>query len=181
MRKAVYTGIVTGIILTIILILGTLCRIVLQADTVVANLTFIIIFIIAIAGTLWIAMERYNRSSITSWSLLNLVAIITSITTALLFSTANFMYSRYFSTGYLSDLVNQSKQDWLQRNYSAQSISSQGEDDLYKTPWNFAFNNLEVMLVVLFVISLLIAFVYYSKNRNKVRLHENHHNHELIF
>lgn len=181
MRKAINIGIITGFILTIILILGTMCRILLPADTTLANLTFTIIFVFAITITLWIAMDRYSRSTIASWSNLNLVAIITSVITAVLFSIASFIYTRYFSPGYLSDLMEQSRQNWLDRNVSAQNISTQGEWTWYKTPWNFAFNNLQVMLVVLFVISLFIAFVYYSKNRNKIPQHENHNNHELIF
>lgn len=181
MRKAIYTGIITGLILTIILVMGTMCRILLPADTAGANLTFIIIFVFAITITLWIAMSRYSRSTIATWSNLSLVSIITTITTALVFSTASFLYTRYFTTGYLSDLMERSKQNWLDRNYSAQSISSQGEWTWYRTPWNFAFNNLQVMLLVLFVISMFIAFVYYSKNRNKIPEHENHNNHELIF
>jgi hypothetical protein len=181
MRKAINTGIITGLILTVILVMGTMCRIVLPADTFGANLTFTIIFVFAITITLWIALTRYSKSIATTWSNLSLVAIITSITTAVLFSTASFIYTRFFSTSYLSDLMEQSRQNWIDRNYSAQTITGQGEWTWYKTPWNFAFNNLQVMLVVLFVISLCIAFVYYSKNRNKVPLHENHNNHELIF
>ena len=181
MRKAINTGIITGLILTIILIMGTICRILLPSDTAGANFTFTLMFVSAITITLWIAMSRYSRSLAASWSSLSLVAVITSITTAVLFSTASFIYTRYFSTGYLSDLMAQSKDNWLQRNYSAQTITSQGEWTWFKTPWNFAFNNLQLMLVVLFVISLCIAFVYYSKNRNKIPLHEDHDNHELIF
>lgn len=181
MRKAINTGIVTGLILTLILILGTMCRILLPADTVGANLTFTVIFVFAIAITLWIAMSRYNRSLTASWSSLSVVAIITSFTSAVLFSTASFIYTRYFSQGYLSYLMEKSSQSWLQRNYSSPTISSLGDWAWYKTPWNFAFNNLQVMLGVLFIISLIIAYLYYSRNRNKAPLHENHNNHELIF
>jgi hypothetical protein len=181
MRKAINTGIITGLVLTFVLISGTFCRIVFPADTVGANLTFTLIFVFAITITLWFAMTRYSRSIAASWSNLSLVAIVTSITTAVLFSTASFIYTRFISPGYLSYLMEQSEQNWLQRNYSAESITSQGEWTWYKTPWNFAFNNLQVMLVVLFVISLFIAFVYYSKNRHKTPLHEDHNNHELIF
>lgn len=181
MRKAINTGIVTGLILTIVLILGTICRIVLPANTTGANLTFTLIFMAVITITLWIAMTRYSRSLAATWSNLSLVAVIASFTTAILFSTASLIYTRNFSQGYLSHLMEKSRQKWLQDSYSNQSLSSLGEWTWYKTPWNFAFNNLQVMLVVLFVISLFIAFVYYSKNRNKVPLHENHNNHELIF
>jgi hypothetical protein len=174
MRKAINTGIITGLILTIIMILGTMCRILFPATTTIANITFIIIFVSAITMTLWIALSQYSRSAIGSWSNLSLISTITSATTAILFSTASLIYTRYFSTGYLSDLMDPSKQNWFQRNYSTQSLASQA-------PWNFAFNNLQVMLVVLFVISLFITFVYYSVNRNKIPLHENHHNQELIF
>jgi RsiW-degrading membrane proteinase PrsW (M82 family) len=181
MRKAINTGIVTGLILTIVLVLGTLCRILLPADTFGANLTFTIIFISVITASLWIAMTRYSRSLAANWTNLSVVAVVTSVTTAVLFSTASFIYTRYFPTRYLSELMVQSKQNWLQRDYSTQSLTPQGEWTWIKTPWNFAFNNLQVMLVVLFVISLFIAFVYYSKNRNKIPLHEDHNNHELIF
>ena len=180
MRKAVNTGIITGLILTVILILGTLCRLLLPADTTVANLTFTIIFISAITITLWIAMGRYSRSTIPSWGSLILVSTITSFTTAVLFSTASFLYTRFFDTHYLADLLARSKENWAERTYTSQSMAL-GDWNWYKAPWNFAFNNLQLMLIALFVISLCIAFVYYSRNRNKVPLHENHNNHELIF
>ena len=181
MRKAINTGIITGLILTVVLSLGILCRILIPADTRGANLTFTIIFITAITITLWISMERYTRSGSPTWTSLSLISIITTISTAFLFSTASFIFTRYFPSRYLSDLMEASKQNWLERGYSAQSIAGQGEWTWYKTPWNFAFNNLQVMLVVLFVISLCIAVIYYTKNRNKVAQHENHNNHELIF
>jgi hypothetical protein len=69
----------------------------------------------------------------------------------------------------------------VERTYSTQNMGLQGDWNWFRTPWNFAFNNLQLMLIVLFVISVFIAFVYYSRNRNKVPLHENHNNHELIF
>ena len=181
MRKAINTGIITGLILAIVLILGTLSRMLLLANTGGANLIFTIIFISAIIITMWIAMNRYCRSLAATWSNLSIVAVITSITTAVLFSVASLIYTKYFSTEYLSYLKEQSKANWLNRNYSTQSIAGQGEWTLYNTPWNFSFSNLQLMLVVLFGISLFIAFVYYSRNRNKVPLHESHDNHELIF
>jgi RsiW-degrading membrane proteinase PrsW (M82 family) len=158
-----------------------MCRILIPADTAGANLTFTIIFISSITITLWLFMERYSRRNSPTWTNLSIIAIVTTISSAFLFSTASFIFTRYFPTRYLSDLMEASKQNWLERSYSAQSIAGQGDWSWYKTPWNFAFNNLQVMLVVLFVISLFIAFVYYSKNRNKVTQHENHNNHELIF
>lgn len=181
MRKAVNIGITTGLILTVVLILGTMCRIFLPADTTGANLTFTIIFISAISIALWIAMEQYSKSNVPTWSNLTVVAVLSSITTALLFSTISFIYTRFFSSGYLSDLMEKSRQNWIERSYSTDSIAAQGEWTWYKTPWNFAFNNLQVMLVVLFVISMFIAFLYYTKNRSKLSLHEGHNNHELIF
>lgn len=181
MRKAINTGITTGLILTIIFILGTMCRVLLPAYTTVANLTFTIIFLAAITIVLWIAMQRYSKTNLPSWSNLSVIAILTTITTALLFSTVSFIYTRFFSSGYLSDLMLKSKETWIDKGYSSESIAGQGEWTWYRTPWNFAFNNLQVMLMVLFVISLFIAIVFYSKNRNKLSLHEGHDNHELIF
>ncbi|HKH60584.1 MAG TPA: DUF4199 family protein [Flavitalea sp.] len=181
MRKAINTGIIAGVILTVIMILGTVCRKLFPANTIGANLIFTIVFIAAIAIILWIAMERYSRFTSLSWTSLGIISIFTSITAAVLFSTASFIYARFFSSTYLSQLIAQAKQRWVEREYSAQSITGQGEWNWYRTPWNFAFNNLQLMLVVLFVISLCIAFVYYSKNRSKINLHESHNNHELIF
>ena len=181
MRKAINTGILTGFILSIILMLGTMCRMFLPGHTTIANLTFTIIFISVIVIALWVAMGSYSRSVSPSWSNLAFISIITTITTSVLFSTLSFIYSRFFSSRLLSYVAEQSKPNWLEPGYSAQSIAAQGELTWYKIPWNFAFNNLQVMLVVLFVISLFIAFVYYSKNRNKIPQHESHNNHELIF
>ena len=181
MRKAITTGIMTGIILTIILILGTLCRILFPANTMGANLTFILIFVFAIIMVLWVALKKFNRSTSTNWTQLNAVAVITSVTTALLFGAASFIYTKYVPAGYLSDLMEQSKQKLLGSNYSAQSISPQVELAWYQAPLNFAFNNLQVMLVVLFVLSIITAYVYYSRNRESISQHESHNNQELIF
>ncbi len=181
MRKAVNIGITTGLILTVILILGTLCRIFRPADTTGANLTFTIIFVSAISAVLWIVMEQYSKSNLPTWTNLTIISIMASVTTALLFSTSSFIYTRFFSSGYLSDLMEKSSQNWIERNYSSAGITAQGEWTWYRTPWNFAFNNLQVMLVVLFIISVFVAFLYYTKNRNKLSLHEGHNNHELIF
>ena len=181
MRKAINTGIVTGVILTVIMILGTVCRKLFPANTTGANLIFTIVFVAAIAIILWVAMERYSRFTSLSWTSLGIISIFTSITAAVLFSTASLIYARFFSSTYLSQLIAQAKQRWVEREFSAQSITGQGELNWHRTPWNFAFNNLQMMLIVLFVISLCIAFVYYSKNRSKINLHEGHNNHELIF
>lgn len=180
MRKAINTGIITGLIITVIMILGTICRIYFPADTTGANLTFTVIFVSAITIVLWLAMERFTKSNSFTRSNLNLIAVVTTITTAVLFSAASFIYTS-FSPKYLSGLMGEAKQNWIERNYSAQSIASQGEWTWYRTPWNFAFNNLQVMLMVLFVISFCIAFVYYSKNRSRTLQHHGHDNHELIF
>lgn len=180
MRKAVNTGIISGLILTVIMILGTILRIYKPADTTGANLTFTIIFLSAIILVLWIAMERYTKTNSFTWSYLNLIAIATTITTAVVFSAASFIYTS-FSSKYLSHLMVEAKKNWIEQNYSAQTIASQGEWTWYRTPWNFAFNNLQVMLMVLFVFSLFVAFVYYSKNRSRTLQHDGHNNHELIF
>ena len=181
MRKAVNIGITTGLIFTTILILGTMCRRFLPADTTGANLTFTIIFISAIAIVLLIVMENYSKANLPTWNKLTVISIVASMTTAILFSTASFVYTRFFSSGYLSDLMKRSRQNWIERNYSSDSLAGEGAWTWYKNPWNFAFNNLQVMLVVLFVISVFIAFLYYTRNRNKLSLHEGHNNHELIF
>jgi hypothetical protein len=181
MRKAINIGITTGLILTVILILGTMCRIFRPADTIGANLTFTIIFISAISIALWVAMEHYSKSNLPTWTNLTVISITASLTTALLFSTTSFIYTKFFSSGYLSGLMEKTSQNWIENSYSSSSIASQGEWTWYKTPWNFAFNNLQVMLVVLFVIAVFVAFLYYTKNRSKLSLHEGHNNHELIF
>lgn len=184
MRKAINTGIVTGLILTIILILGTLCRIFKPANTTLANLIFTVIFVAAITIVLWIAMDRYSRSGSPTRGSLSLVAIITTITTAVLFSGSSLVLrsTKVIPARYLSGLMPaDAEPNWLDQTYSTQSIAGQSEAAWFRTPWNFAFNNLQLMLLALFVISLCIAFVYYSKNRHKSDLHENHNNHELIF
>ena len=113
-----------------------------------------------------------------------MVAIVTSVTTALLFSGASLILrsTKVIPDRYLSRLMPADREsNWLDQTYSAQGLSSQADSTWLGTPWNFAFNNLQLMLLVLFVISLCIAFVYYSRNRHKSELHENHNNHELIF
>lgn len=184
MRKAINTGIVTGLILTIILILGTLCRIFKPADTTGANLIFTVIFVAAITIVLWVAMDRFSRSGSPTRRSLSLLAIITSVTTAVLFSGVSLILrsTKVIPARYLSGLMPaDAEPSWLDQTYSAQGVSGPAEATWFRTPWNFAFNNLQLMLVALFVISLCIAFLYYSKNRHKADLHENHNNHELIF
>lgn len=184
MRKAINTGIVTGLILTVILILGTLCRIFKPSNTTPANLIFTVIFIAAITIVLWIAMDRFSRLGSPTRKSLSLVAIITSVTTAVLFSGASLILrsTKVIPDRYLSRLMPaDGETGWLDQTYAAQSITSDSASSWFGTPWNFAFNNLQLMLLALFVISLCIAFVYYSKNRHKSEQHENHNNHELIF
>lgn len=184
MRKAINTGIVTGLILTVILILGTLCRVFKPSDTTPANLIFTVIFVAAITIVLWIAMDRFSRLGLPSRKSLTFVAVIASVTTAVLFSGASLILrsTKVIPARYLSGLMPADGQpSWLDQTYSTQGISGANEATWFRTPWNFAFNNLQLMLLALFVISLCIAFVYYSKNRHKADLHENHNNHELIF
>ena len=177
MRKAINTGIITGVVLTFILILGTVCRILRPADTTLANLTFSVIFVSAISIALWIAMDRFSRSNYVGLSHLGVLAIFSTITTSILFSATSFVYSR-FSSRSLFDLMDDG---WLKRSYTSQSLADQGTWLWFKTPWNFAFNNLQIMLLVLFVLSIFVAVVYYSKNRRRASQHEGHNNHELIF
>lgn len=181
MRKAIYTGLIAGAILAIIFTAISYSRIMLPSNSKAANITFLIVILSCVVATLWLAMNRYSRYSKVRWTHLNLISIVAGVTTALIFSTASFVYAQYIQPDYLSDLMKQSKQHWIDNYYSLGSIAGQGEWFWYSTPLSFALNDFKIVFLVLLVLSTCVAFVYYSKNKHKIPDHSDSRNHELIF
>lgn len=85
MIKAILTGLITGIIISIILIGATFVRGFLP-DTFTANLFFITFFFAGIVGVLWLSLNYYSRTSAVKWMSLSMTGIISSIIAAIIVS-----------------------------------------------------------------------------------------------
>ena len=177
MRKAINTGIFAGIIISVFFVGAPYIRAILP-DTVTSDILFFTVFFGCIATTLWLSLNYYCKSSAVKWSSLNITSIITSIIAAMMVSIAGFIYTRFIHPGYLGELVKSSGQDLPQKNFSS---LDDGEWTWFKTPVNFALYNFQDIIIVLFLFSLLIAALYYARNRNRLPGQINANHHELIF
>lgn len=178
MRNAVKTGFFTGIIISAILIGGTYLRRFLP-DTFTANLLFLILFFGSIVTTLWLSLNHYCKTSEVKWMSLNITGIISSIIAALLVSFHGFLYSRFKDPAYFDEIMKIPAANWQKRNYISQTFT--GEWTWFRTPANYALNNFKDLMIVLFLISVIIAAIYYIRNRNRLPDADHHKNQELIF
>lgn len=181
MRKALTIGIASGIIISIILLGGMYLKQSLPAGNLAVELSFVFVLFALIATTLWVSMNRYSRSAAIQWGSLNFTGLIASLVAALLISIAGFFYTTYIHPGYLSELMDLSQQSWKENEFSASSIAAQVHWSWFDTPLDFALYNFQSIVVVLFVLTILIATLYYVLNRNRISGHDNANNHELIF
>ena len=85
MSKAIITGLVTGIIISGILIGATYIRGLLP-DTFTANLFFLVFFFASIAGSLWISLNIYCKTSAVRWITLTVTGVVASVIAAVLVS-----------------------------------------------------------------------------------------------
>lgn len=85
MSKAIFTGFVTGIIISGILIGATYLRGLLP-DTFTANLFFLVFFFASIACTLWVSLNIYSKTSAVRWISLTVAAIVASLIASVLVS-----------------------------------------------------------------------------------------------
>lgn len=85
MSKAIITGFVTGIVISGILIGATYIRGLLP-DTFTANLFFLVFFFSTIAGTLWLSLNIYCKTSAVRWIALTVTGVVASIIAAVLVS-----------------------------------------------------------------------------------------------
>lgn len=178
MRKAVITGLVTGIIISLILIGGTYLRRFLP-DTFTANLLFLILFFGSIVTTVWLSLHLYCRRSVVKWMTLSVTGIISSIIAALLVSIHGYMYSRFTDPTYLDEIMLLSKQKWQKTNDAAESFI--GSWTWFQSPADLAWYNFRDLILLLFLISITITVVFYLLNRNRNPGQDQNENHELIF
>jgi hypothetical protein len=181
MRKALNTGLATGIILSLIIIGAGYIQKMLPVASAGNQFVFLALFVGIIALTFWMAMSYYSKSSTVRWGSLNLTGIIASVIATLIVGTAGFLYTRYIDPSYLDTLMDNSQQNWNRLNYEASAIATQGEWEWFKNPWNFAVYHSQVTIVVLSVVALIITSVYYIRHRKRTPDHESSNNHELIF
>ena len=83
MGKAVITGFVSGIIISLILIGATYVRTFLP-DTFTANLFFLVFFFSSVAGVLWLSLNHYCRTSAVRWMSLTCTGVLSSIIAAVI-------------------------------------------------------------------------------------------------
>ena len=180
MRNATIQGLITGVILSILLIVGFYLMIRLPKDTSVNSYTNLILYSGIVAVTTWVSLKQMvKRSPLVMNRMLGFL-FITIILTAALFSLATYCYARYIDSNYLGLLLENSKQNWADKNYSLQSIAGQGECTWYSSPLNYALMELRVMLFSLFIIMLPVATLFYIRNKNRIAM-EHSNNPELIY
>jgi hypothetical protein len=180
MRNASIRGFTTGIILAAMLIIGFYLMIQLPKDTSVNSNTNFILYAFIVAVTLWIALKQFNRRHTIVLNRLFVFVMVLIITTSVLFSVGAFCYAQFIDTSYLSTLLESSRQNWAEKNYSLQVIAGQGEWTWYSSPLNYALMELKVMLFSLAIIAIPIATVFYLRNKNRI-MPLAYNNPELIY
>jgi hypothetical protein len=115
MRKAIFTGLFTGLIISVILIGGTYLRRFLP-HTFTANLMFFIFFFGSIVTVLWLSLNFYCKSSTVKWMSLGTTGVVASLIAALLVSLHGFLYSRFSDPAYLDEIMQVSKAKWQSTN-----------------------------------------------------------------
>lgn len=178
MRKAIITGLITGIIISAILICGTYLRRFLP-DTFTANLLFLIFFFGSIVTVLWLSFNHYCKTSAVRWKSLSITGIVSSIMAALLVSMHGYLYSRVSNRNYIEEIILLSRQKWEKTNTAAESVL--GDWTWFQTPVRYAIDNFKELIVLLALISLVITVVFYLLNRKRHPHHLTHKNEELIF
>ena len=180
MRNASIRGFTTGIILAVMLIIGFYLMIQLPRDTSVNSYTNFILYAFIVSITLWISLKQFNRRNTLVLNRLFAMLAIMIVTTAVLFSIGAYCYAQFIDTTYLSRLLESSRQNWAEKNYSLQMIAGQGEWTWYSSPLNYALMELKVMLFSLAVIVTPIATIFYLRNKNRI-MPLAYNNPELIY
>lgn len=181
MRKALVTGMATGVLLFLILIGALYVKQHLPYGNLPTDVIFLIILFGLIAGTLWFSMNYYCRSSAVRWGSLNFTGLTASFIAAMLVSVAGYLYTTYIHPGYLAEVMNASNDKWQSNGYSAAAIAGQLEWAWFDSPLDFALYNFQGIIIVLCITTLVIATVYYVRHRHRISDHNNADNHELIF
>ncbi len=176
MKKAIKIGFFTGIIISMVLISATYVRQFLP-DTFTANLLFFVLFFAAVVLVLWYSLHLYCKSSAVKWMSLSLTGIISSAIAALLVSVHGYVYGLFDTTPSLGALLQSSTARWEKTNEAAGFLL----DSWFGNPLNYALYHFGNLVLVLFLLSLLIAAVYYLRHRKRSPYHESSKNHELIF
>lgn len=177
MRKAVITGLFTGIIISAILICGTYVRRFLP-DTFTANLLFLVLFFGSIVTVLWLSLHHYCKTSEVKWKSLSITGMISSIIAALLVSVHGLMYSRFTDPAYLDEIMQISQQKWENTNNAAESLI--GSWTWFQNPFNSLWYNFRDLIIVLFLLSITITIIFYLTNRKRLP-YQDKEDHELIF
>ena len=177
MRKAVITGLFTGLIISVILIGGTYLRRFLP-HTFTANLLFLLLFFGSIVTVLWFSLIHYCKRSAVKWMSLGLTGVMSSIIAALIVSIHGYIYSRFSDPAYVDEIMQLSKQKWQTTNNAAESFM--GSWTWFQSPFNSALYNFRDVIIPLFLLSLLISIIFYLFNRKRLP-NQAENDHELIF
>ena len=169
-----------GFFLSIILTSLMLMSAVVPQNTIFSNVTFTAIFLTVIVYILWKAISKNLRNNRINWHHLILTSLTCSIIAAFFFSAFSFIYARDISPGYLQELLQQAKVLWIDKNYTADALATQGEWTWLKTPINFAVNNFKVLMLVLAVFSVILSTTFYFRYKNN-HPYNNAHDPQLIF
>ena len=168
MKRPVITGFFTGVIISGILISGTYVRRFLP-DTFTANLLFLSLFFSGIVIVLWLSLHHYCKRSAVKWTTLTFTGTISSLIAAFLVSIYGLLYNQFDQNNYINGIMQFSGQ------------TDVGPDEWLQIPARYAANNFRDLSIALFLMSLLIAAIYYVRNRNRSDAHHFADQNELIF
>lgn len=175
MIKAVKTGFITGLSLAVAIALLLLAISALELTSITALILLLAFMILA----LWIAMKQYDEQGLLKWKYLLLTGTVASITTAVFAGAGSFIFTRYIQPSFLSEVLVRSRQFLAMRNSSL--ISGENIWAWFRNPFSFAFNNFQATGIVLVFLSLVVASIYYFRNRDKYSFQNRYKNPELIF
>lgn len=174
MKKAIITGLITGVIISGIMIGGTYLRRFLP-HTFTANLAFLLAFFGSIVSVLWLSLHYYCKNSVVRMKSLTVTGIISSIMAALLVTLHSIMYSRFSDPAYVDEIMQFSKQRWQKTNAAAESLIGK-----WFAP-NLVWNNFRDLIILLVITTLFIVVIYYLRHRNRMPYSNEKENHELIY
>lgn len=181
MKKAIRIGIITGVLLSFILIALFYLRTAFPPDSNIVNLSFPLLFFAIVTIALRVAMKRYSKTEKISLKYFILTGFVAGVITSIVVSVASYAHARFIQPDYLSFLVERSRENWTRFNYSLDFIAAQLRWDYFKSPFNFAMNNLMVGIFLFLILSLTVACIYYLAKRSKMQSWQNSRNPELLY
>ena len=181
MRNAAFKGIITGVFLSLFLIVGFYLMLLLPKDTSISTYSNLLLYTIVVSVCIWISLKKLSGRLPLNVNAMVFSLLVTITVTAVLFSTATYCYARFVDPTHLPTLLEASKENWAAKNYSVSVIAGQSEWIWYSSPWNYAMMEVKVLLVTLTIITAVVASIFYFRNKNRIAPILYSNNPELIY